>query len=351
MPDPVPALPVTPHTFAALLRCVKRVLITGRQEIDRAWVHSYLETGRLINAHLLDRHARAAYGAKVYADLSEGTGASVRSLQECAQVQRCFPIARNSAQLGWSHYVLLAQVGDPKQRATLTDQTDRRGWKVTELKQRVRALNAARAIEVKAHPVEEAATDGTGAGKPAAELLTPKRGTPGLHLIVDRGDGPAVDLGFKLYRPLDPGQTRRFAPGAIVRLDDGQISRVEDATKSDLFTYTAAVRRVVDGDTLVIVLEVAPGLRLEEKLRLRGIDCPEMGTTEGRAAKRFVDGLIATTQDLTIVTSKVDKYDRYLADVHLRLRSGAAVFLNNTLLEQGHAVPMDPTTPAVPKPG
>lgn len=142
MPTPAVAPPVTPHSFAELLRCVKRVLITGRREIDIAWVRMYYETGRLINAHLLDRNARAEYGAKVYAGLSEGTKVSARTLQECAQVQRCFPIPRNSAQLGWSHFVLLSQVSEPKQRETLTTQAERRGWKVTELKQRVRALNA-----------------------------------------------------------------------------------------------------------------------------------------------------------------------------------------------------------------
>jgi endonuclease YncB( thermonuclease family) len=48
--------------------------------------------------------------------------------------------------------------------------------------------------------------------------------------------------------------------------------------------------------------------------------------------------------DVTIVTSKVDKYDRYLADVHLTLRSGEEVFLNNHLLQHGHAVRTDGAT-------
>ena len=103
------------------------MLITGRREIEDAWVRTYHETGRLTNAHFLDRDARAEYGAGVYAALSEGTGVSVRSLRECAQVQRCFPIRRNSAQLGWSHYVLLSQVSGAKQREELAVQAERRG--------------------------------------------------------------------------------------------------------------------------------------------------------------------------------------------------------------------------------
>ena len=342
MPTPAVAQSITPQTLAELVRCVKRVLITGRREIDVAWLRTYHETGRLINAHLLNRDARAEYGAKVYADLSAATGVSTRTLQECAQVQRCFPIPRNSAQLVWSHFVLLSQVSEPKQREALTTEAERRGWKVTELQQRVRALNAALDIEVETRAVTDPVGDG--AGKVAVARLTSKRGTPGLHLIVDRGDGPAVDLGFKLYRLLAPDQRRRFAKGDIVRLGEERITRAEDATRSDLFTYPARVRRVVDGDTLVIGLEIAPAIWLEEKLRLRGLDCPEMSTAAGKAAKRFVEGLIATTVDITIVTSKVDKYDRYLADVYLRRKSGEEIFLNQALLEHGHAVPMEPLT-------
>jgi endonuclease YncB( thermonuclease family) len=83
---------------------------------------------------------------------------------------------------------------------------------------------------------------------------------------------------------------------------------------------------------------------MREKLRLRAIDCPELPTPAGQAAKRAVEALVAEALDVTIVTSKVDKYDRYLADVHLTLRSGEEVFLNNHLLQHGHAVRTDGAT-------
>ena len=40
-----------------------------------------------------------------------------------------------------------------------------------------------------------------------------------------------------------------------------------------------------------------------------------------------------------------DKYDRYLADVFLELKSGETLFLNNALLENGHADRMDGDAP------
>jgi endonuclease YncB( thermonuclease family) len=79
---------------------------------------------------------------------------------------------------------------------------------------------------------------------------------------------------------------------------------------------------------------------MDEKLRLRGLDCPEMDTPEGKAAKLFTEALLVDAVEVIITTSKVDKYDRYLADVHIRHTDGEVVFLNNVLLENGHAVPM-----------
>ncbi len=138
-----------------------------------------------------------------------------------------------------------------------------------------------------------------------------------------------------------------FAPVRLLPRHSCDLRIVEDATRADLFTYSAELRRVVDGDTLVVALEVSPGVFLEQKLRLRGLDCPEMSTPEGRAAKRFVEALVAKTTAIVINTTKPDKYDRYLADVFLTMSdqpsavSDQPLFLNNILLENGHAVRKD----------
>ena len=67
------------------------------------------------------------------------------------------------------------------------------------------------------------------------------------------------------------------------------------------------------------------------------LDCPEIDTADGKAAKRFVERLVADAKAITVHTTKPDKYDRYLADVFVETRDGEDVFLNNVLLEQGHA--------------
>ncbi len=334
MAKKIPAAAVIPRTYAELLRAVQAVVVAGRQRIEDAWVRSFHDIGELIAEHLLLQQARADYGAKIFAQLAEATGISKRTLHECVQFYRCFPIVRPGAQLAWSQYRLLCQVVDPRQRAALYAEIQRDFATKADLESRVRALNAA---------LEPAPGEAGGpAVKRAVKILKPRRGTPGLYRIVARDGGWAIDVGFKFYVPLERWPApppRGLKAGDIVTWADGELTPAKSATTPDLFTYLAKVRRAIDGDTLAVTLFLPPG-QMDEKLRLRGLDCPEMDTPEGKAAKRFTEALLVDAVEMLIATSKVDKYDRYLADVHLRRADGEVIFLNNALLENGHAVPM-----------
>jgi hypothetical protein len=78
---PTSSLATVPKTYAELLSSVRRVLIDGQREIDRVWLHSFHETGRLITEHIL-LNARADYGAQVYKRLARDTGGSKRRLYQ-----------------------------------------------------------------------------------------------------------------------------------------------------------------------------------------------------------------------------------------------------------------------------
>jgi endonuclease YncB( thermonuclease family) len=85
-----------------------------------------------------------------------------------------------------------------------------------------------------------------------------------------------------------------------------------------------------------VKVNLEPDRWVKQKLRLRDLDCPELDTAEGKAAKRFVEALLARAEAVTICTTKPDKYDRYLADVYLSSPEGE-IYLNNELLREGHA--------------
>lgn len=122
------------------------------------------------------------------------------------------------------------------------------------------------------------------------------------------------------------------------------------------FTYAAKVERVVDADTVDVELDLGMRVYLRTRLRVAGIDAPEMSTDAGKAAKCFVlDQLCAATEHrephisdrdclfvpVTVRTSKPDKYGRALADVVFRDMQGADLNLGTVLVDDGHARPYD----------
>jgi endonuclease YncB( thermonuclease family) len=133
-----------------------------------------------------------------------------------------------------------------------------------------------------------------------------------------------VDCGFNVWRTL-PGRES---------VDLGEAS----------YTYPARIESVIDGDTLWAVIDCGFDTSIREKLRLRGIDAPELGTPEGDRTRRYVRRTLKACPTIVIQTHKTDKYDRYLSDIFYLpdctdpVRIGRdGHFLNQTLLDKGLA--------------
>lgn len=107
--------------------------------------------------------------------------------------------------------------------------------------------------------------------------------------------------------------------------------------------YQAELVRVIDGDTVVMRVDLGFSIYSEHAIRLAGINCPEHGTPEGDAATAFTrQWFVDHPNGLEIQTfkgSETEKYGRYLAYVYPKVGDGA-VTLNAALLEAGHAVVM-----------
>ena len=313
---PSASLTPIPQTYAALRREVETALLTGQREIEQAKVRTYWESGRLIGEHLRLNESKPGYGTATMAKLAHDLKVSDSVLYRCVRFVESFPNLATWPNLTWAHYRALVPVEPASRRLALTRQADKAGWTVAELDERLR-------------PLRLPAAD-TPAAKP--EPLTPRRGTPGLCKVAATGDTLAVDLGFACFLDL-PADTKLKA-GDCVQLPS--VTLVKEAPKPS-YTYPATVLTVVDGDTLWVKVYLRPSQWVKQKLRLRDLDCPEIDTPEGKAAKRFLEKLVQDAKAVTICTTKPDKYDRYLADVFLTIGDGE-LFLNNALLENGHAV-------------
>ena len=98
-------------------------------------------------------------------------------------------------------------------------------------------------------------------------------------------------------------------------------------TKADGRELTGQVVHVADGDTLDVVRD---GVKV--RVRLFGIDCPEMAQAYGDAAKRFT-AEACLDRRVVLKTHGTDKYGRVLGDV--LLEDGRV--LNRELIKAGLA--------------
>ncbi len=99
-----------------------------------------------------------------------------------------------------------------------------------------------------------------------------------------------------------------------------------------------AVRKVVDGDTVDLVLDVGFHLTTMLRFRLLGVDTPERGQRGAAEATAFVTDWLAAAAGLTAHTRKADSFGRWLAD----LVDDEGRSLSQALLESGHAQPYTP---------
>ena len=117
-----------------------------------------------------------------------------------------------------------------------------------------------------------------------------------------------------------------------------------------LWTYRARLRRVIDADTMELVIDTGFHSQHIERVRVADIDAPEARTDEGRAAalwayEWFDRAEAATVSEWTLLVRTIQvgtrhglaqdmTYNRYVA--HIWDTTG--VSYGQALVEAGHAV-------------
>lgn len=110
------------------------------------------------------------------------------------------------------------------------------------------------------------------------------------------------------------------------------------------YEYRAALRRVVDGDTLDLDVDLGFEIRALTRVRLLGLNTPEMvgvSKPQGLVAAAFVQQWLDNRAGELLIRSYKgklrEKYGRWLVEVWSPDGSGS---LNAELLARGLAVPM-----------
>ncbi len=117
-----------------------------------------------------------------------------------------------------------------------------------------------------------------------------------------------------------------------------------------MYQYRATVERIIDGDTLDVTVDLGFFLTSRMRVRLRGVDTPEVRGSErpeGLKVKAFVEEKLPIGKQVVINTYKLGKYGRYIADLFFHESSedwqeilDSGTELNQLLLDKGMAQPI-----------
>ena len=343
-------------SYSALLEGIDDILATGKdlgtQTRGRRLARTYWEIGDSIHEHLRASEGKTTYGEAFFDRLSNDLNLTKTLIYLMLRFRRGMPNVQTFAHLTWSHYVQIIPLETQQQREFYERAASHESWSVRQLKDQIKSdlFADARQIGSAAYrPLDQ--TDSTS--------LTPRKGKLYTYRLIrslpkqTAADRLVVDLGFNSSwsGPLDGIDDPR--PGMIVtarkhRRGNAPSYRfaVNRHRGRKLYTVKAVCQRVVDGDTLLVRLDLGFQIWRTERLRLRGIDTPELYSSAGQQARDFVREALSQVPFMVVCTSARDKYGRYLADLFYLPGATAPLdvlshgsCLNRELLDVGLARP------------
>ena len=122
---------------------------------------------------------------------------------------------------------------------------------------------------------------------------------------------------------------------------------------ADLYTYRATCKRVVDGDTFDLVIDLGLGVHNVQRVRLFGVDTPETYGVK-KDSEEYKAGMKAKMEVMRLLQmsvlpqpsfwvethkDKTGKYGRYLATIWIKLED-EVVSLADHLIKEGLAEAM-----------
>jgi micrococcal nuclease len=107
--------------------------------------------------------------------------------------------------------------------------------------------------------------------------------------------------------------------------------------------YVKEVTKVVDGDTIDVVIDLGFDISFTSRVRLAGIDTPESRTKDiaekalGLESKAYLARILKTAKNIVIRTEKMnssEKYGRILGWLYV---DGNGNSVNHEMIEKGYA--------------
>lgn len=364
--------------YSSLHKEVRNVLLRGQKKIETAKVETYWHTGRLIQQHLEDHgEGSQIYGQRLVVQLAQDLELSTTTLWRCIKFYETFkkvatwPLSLPQG-LFWSHYRQLMVLPE-EQMHLFMQRTQENNWTANQLAEKIRIecwkqdwdladspasarliphrgklytyritqLNASvdgilnknfsSKLKLESHTTQDPQTTNQPVNAPK---LKQNSNTPDLNLN-SRASKLVLDLGFHCYKKIPDTTLQNLEANQIVEsrligeetetgseMGTGTLGKEKygiystENSEKDLYTYRAFVERVVDADTLLVVIDLGFSIFTSQYLRLRGINAPELSTKEGQKAKQTLEKMLQNADPITIFSTRTEKYGRYLADIY-----------------------------------
>lgn len=329
----------------------------GTENWNQSVLYSHWKIGEKIITVEQNQALRAEYGARVLVRLSQdlkrklGSGFSARNLRYMRQFYTVYRKKTFHAGISWSHYRELLSIPEESVRLSLERKILKQNLSVRDLQSIIKEKFSAKedldqnsVMEVDSRVELESRKSGNNLLRRPVLVLYTYRVDQKFSMNLAHSV-PNLDLGFRVKYGLGGISDLKKGDILSIRKIKGKFSFEKIAAVRELFTYIAYLDRVIDGDTLLVHVDLGFGIFIQQRLRLRGIDAPELGTPMGNFAQRFVESELRDTNLLIIKTYGSDMYDRYLVDVFylageedMETIKKDGRFLNNLLLEEGLAV-------------
>ena len=107
--------------------------------------------------------------------------------------------------------------------------------------------------------------------------------------------------------------------------------------------FVREVTKVVDGDTIDVIIDLGFDIMFASRVRLAGIDTPESRTTDkkekalGLESKKYLADRLKDAKNIIIKTEKMDSSEKYGRILGWLYVAGEGNSINHEMIEKGYA--------------
>ena len=319
------------YTYNRLLNRIKQEIKTGLHKAQEAYnrekVITYWKIGKIIAGYIDKTHTTAIH---LIQNLSQDLDIGERLLYQMLKFYRAYPTLTVKQILPWSHYRVLSTINQEPQRKLLEQKALEENMSKRALENLIKQQREKQPLQTKKLPPKK---------------LTRYKGRLYTYTSfkIPGNKNVLIDCGFNIY--YETGQTRINSKIVESRKTKAGYKIIKSkASPKELYTYKAYLEKVIDGDTIWLIVDCGFKIWSRQKVRLRAIDAPPLTEAKGIEAYRFVEDQLKDLPFIIIKSHGRDKYDRYLVDLYYSRDTDAPYkimqegrFLNQILLDKGLA--------------